>query len=98
MLSQICLAKVKDVIPAMKGAFLTVPEGRTVYLPLSESGDFLCANRSFSSLSELHQGDEIVVQITGEAVKTKPPLASAMPVLTGQYCVCSLFGHGIHDS
>ena len=98
MLSQICLARVKDVIPAMKGAFLTVPEGRTVYLPLSESGDFLCANRSFSSLSELHQGDEIVVQITGEAVKTKPPLASAMPVLTGQYCVCSLFGHGIHVS
>ena len=98
MLSQICLARVKDVVPALKGAFLTVSGGQTVYLPLAETGDFLCANRSFASLSELHQGDEIVVQVIGEAVKTKPPLVSAGPVLTGQYCVCSFFGHGIHAS
>lgn len=98
ILGQICLARVKDVVPALKGAFLTVTGNQTVYLPLAETDEFLCANRTISSLSELHQGDEVVVQITGEAVKTKPPLVSTGPVLTGQYCVCSFFGHGIHVS
>ena len=54
--------------------------------------EILIANRQGSG-ENLRQGDEVVVQITGEALKTKQPTASENRTLTGQYCVCGYFGH-----
>lgn len=97
-LGSICLAKVQNIVSGMKGAFLAVSKEQTVYLPLNECSDFLCANRTVTDAKELRQGDEIIVQITGDALKTKQPAASVRLTLTGQYCVCSYFGHGIKFS
>ena len=98
LLGNIYLARVKDVVPGMKGAFLSVTGEDVVYLPFKDKQELLCANRDISDAKELHQGDEIVVQIAGDALKTKQPTASADFDLVGQYCICSFFGHGIHFS
>lgn len=98
ILGNICLAKVKDIVPGINGAFLSVGGNQTVYLPFEECKEVLIANRELKDGETLKQGDEIVVQITGEALKTKQPSSSAKLTLTGQYCVCSFFGHGLHYS
>lgn len=114
ILGNIYLARVQDIVPGLKGAFLAVSKGETVYLSLAKCREILIANRQNTdrekacpqsggreserlsvSGENLRQGDEVVVQITGEALKTKQPTASERLSLTGQYCVCSYFGHGL---
>jgi len=98
ILDHIYLARVKNVVPQMHGAFLSVSAEETVYLPMEKDNMPLCANRELSEGETLRQGDEIVIQIQSEALKTKQPSATAKLTLTGQYCVCSYFGHGIRFS
>lgn len=103
ILGNIYLARVKDVVPSIKGVFLNISTEQSVYLPFRECKKMLLANRKFSENDIdgqmcLRQGDEVVVQITGEAVKTKPPTVTCDLSLTGQYCVCNFFGHGIKYS
>lgn len=95
LLGSIYLAKVKDIVPGLQAAFLSLSKEKTVFLPLAKNRELLVANRAYETESVLKQGDEVVVQITGEAQKTKPPAASGALTLTGQYLVCSYFGHGI---
>ncbi len=97
ILGNIYLARVQDVVPGLRGAFLSISKEETVYLSLAKCREILIANRQ-GSAENLRQGDEVVVQITGEALKTKQPTASENLTLTGQYCVCGYFGHGIHYS
>ena len=98
LLGSIYLAKVKDISRGMNAAFLSISADRTVYLPLSPGQEFICTNRQLAEGENPRQGDELVIQITGEALKTKQPTASAKLTLTGQYLVCSYFGHGIRYS
>ena len=102
MLGNIYLARVKDVVPPVKGAFLNISADEKVYLPFSECKKRLISNRELSIDSieeaELKQGDEVVVQVSGEAIKTKPPSATCNLTLKGQYCVCEYFGHGLKFS
>lgn len=94
ILGNIYLAKVKDVIPAMNGAFLSISKEQTVFLPLTGQS-LLASGGKYQEDGILRQGDEVVVQIAGEAVKTKPPVATGKLTLTGQYVVAGYFGHGI---
>ncbi len=98
LLGNIYLAKVKDVVSAISGAFLSVSAEQTVYLPLTDCDNLLIANRKFEKDDILRQGDEIVIQISKEALKTKQPTASTKLSLAGHYCVCDYFGHGLHFS
>lgn len=95
ILGNIYLAYVQDVVKSIHGAFLSIADKQTVYLPLSEKVSYLCANRSIETGELPRQGDELVVQITGEALKTKQPTASGDLTMTGQYVVCNFMGHGI---
>lgn len=98
ILGNIYLAKVKDLVPGLNSAFLTIDGSQGVYLSLSECRDALVSNRSLKEGETLKPGDEVVIQITKEAQGTKPPAASGNLTLTGSYCVCSSSGHGIHYS
>ncbi len=98
LLGNIYIAKVNDVIKGIRGAFLSISPELTVYLPLDSQKTILCANKELSDATDLHQQDEIVIQISGEALKTKQPTATCDLTLTGQYVVCRYFGHGIKYS
>ena len=102
LLGNIYLARIKDIVPGIGGAFLAISGDQTVYMSLDQK-EMLVANRECESgyLAQgntLRQEDKIVVQITGEALKTKQPSVSTNLTLAGQYCVCSFFGHGIQFS
>ncbi|GFI01388.1 ribonuclease E [Lachnospiraceae bacterium] len=98
ILGNIYLARVKDVVPGMNGAFLSIDGKQMVYLSFGDAKNVLAGNRTWTEGDVLHQEDEVVVQIAGEALKTKLPSASLDLSLTGQYCVCNYWGHGISYS
>lgn len=82
-IGNIYVGKVSQVVPGISGAFVSISSSEKVFLPFHECDE------------DLHQGDELLVQIKSPAVKTKLPGASAKLCLTGRYCVCHLSGHGI---
>lgn len=83
--------RVSDVVPGIQGAFVSIRKEQKVFLPFKE-----CPDRE--DAVPLRQGDELLVQITKPAIKSKLPEASARLCLTGKYCVCRLDGHGINFS
>lgn len=98
ILGNIYLARVDQIVPGINGAFLTIYKNRRAYLPLSDARGILTASRELKEGEQLRQGDEVVIQIAGEALKEKQPRASSDLTLTGQYCVCSYWEHGLSYS
>lgn len=80
----IYMGKVSEVADGIAGAFVSISGSDKVFLPFHEC-----------NVLPLRQGDELLVQITSAAVKTKLPEASTRLCLTGRYCVCKMAGHGI---
>lgn len=87
----IYVGRVSDVVPGIQGAFVSISDHQKVFLPFRE-----CYARE--SAIPLRQGDELLVQITTSAIKTKLPEASTKLHLAGKYCVCRLNEHGISFS
>lgn len=87
----IYVGRVSEVVTGIQGAFVNIGNSQKAFLPFKEY-------RGQESAQPLRQGDELLVQITASAIKTKSPEASARLCLTGTYCVCRLGEHGIHFS
>ncbi len=88
MLGSIYLGRVEEIVPGIQAAFVSIAPKEKVFLPLGECAYPLLANRDYDG--RLKQGDEIVIQITSKAVKTKLPGATARLSLPGAYCVCRM--------
>lgn len=87
----IYVGRVSDVVPGIQGAFVSISNHQKVFLPFRE-----CYAKE--NAIPLRQGDELLVQITTSAIKTKLPEASTKLCLAGKYCVCRLNEHGISFS
>lgn len=99
LLGNIYLARIEEVVPSLNGAFASIGDGRKVFLPLKECKNPLLANREYEADAYAPKvGDELVLQIIEEALKTKLPMASARLELKGQYCICKNSGHGMKFS
>lgn len=91
-IGDICLARVKDVVPEIRAAFVQLAPGQIAYLPLEQAPE------------KLHCGDELAVQVTKEAQKTKDPVVTAHWSLTGRLAVlvtdssCLSVSAKIHDT
>lgn len=96
MVGNIYVGRVSEVLPGIRAAFVSVSSSMKVFLPLSDCTEPLLVNRIFDGT--LKQGDELVVQVSTPALKTKQPGATTRLSLTGQYCVCQRQGHGISCS
>lgn len=75
ILGNIYLAKVIHIVPNLEAAFVDIGNNQKCYLSLSGTDCKLVA------------GDEVAVQITKEAVKTKDPVADLNLSLRGTYAV-----------
>lgn len=85
ILNNIYIGKVKNIIKNINAAFIDIGNGQTAYYSLTENtlhhytrphpGGKLCA------------GDEIIVQVSRDAVKTKDPVVTSCLNFTGKYCV-----------
>ena len=94
IVGNIYIGRVSEVVPGMDGAFVSISSSQKVFLPLRECKNLILINRNLDpeKAISLKQGDELVVQITSAAVKTKLPGAAGSLSFTGNYCVCQMNG------
>lgn len=76
----IYVGKVQNIVKNISAAFVEIQKGTLCYLPLS---DVAVADK------KIRCGDEIVVQVTKPAIKTKQAVVSLFPEFAGRYAVVS---------
>lgn len=86
LLNSILVARVDNIVPNIKGAFVRISPKQVCYLPLEDIKSPLYVKKQ-SELKDLSIGDEIVVQVVKDAVKTKEPVVSTKLTIAGKYCV-----------
>ncbi len=74
-LNDIYLAKVQEVVPGLQAAFVGLTHSDTGFLPFEKAPDVI------------HPGDELMVQVTRQAQKTKCASVSSRISLAGRLCV-----------
>lgn len=85
ILGNIYVGKVKNIAKNINSAFVEFADRQMAYYSLSD-------NRVHNFTSPGHQGslkagDEIIIQISRDAVKSKDPVATAKISFAGRYCV-----------
>lgn len=88
LLGNIYVGKVKNILKNVDAAFVEIAGGQICFLPLSEAQRPVLTNRTYDG--RLLAGDEILVQVKKDAVKTKDPVLTAKLSLTGTYVSVSL--------
>lgn len=86
ILNHIYVGRVERIAPAIKAAFVRFGQSQICFLPLSEAKSPFYVQKN-SKKEELCAGDEILIQITREALKEKEPAASCHLSLHGKYMV-----------
>ncbi len=86
LLNSIFVARVDNIVPNINAAFVRISPKQMCYLPLEDLSQPLYVKKQ-SELKTLSIGDEIVVQVVKDAVKTKDPVVSTKLTLAGKYCV-----------
>ncbi len=82
-LGNIYIGKVQRIVKNLNAAFVEITPGEVCYLPLDQLKNPIYVKKT--SPHPLVQGDELIVQVTKEAIKTKAPLVSTNLNLTGRY-------------
>lgn len=84
-LGDIYVGKVQNIVPNIQAAFVEIKKGLACYYPLTEKCKPLFTNKI--GKKPLCIGDELLVQLSKEAVKTKVPSVSGKLNFTGKYAV-----------
>lgn len=85
LLDHIYVGFVERIVPNIQAAFVRIADGQKCYLPLSDLQAPIYAKKQ-SDTKPLCEGDEILVQVTRDAVKTKDPVVSTKLTIHGHYC------------
>ncbi|MGN0350551.1 MAG: ribonuclease E/G [Roseburia sp.] len=86
LLNNIYIAKVQNIVKNLDAAFVKISPEQTCYLSLKELHHPIYVKK-ISPNKDLVQGDEIVVQISKEAIKTKDPVVTTNLNFSGKYVV-----------
>ena len=92
ILNNIYVARVSQVVKNIGAAFVEIEKGKKCFLPLSDVEDAVFV-KQISQKQVLSQGDELLVQVVREAVKTKDPQVSTNLSLPGSYSVVTSGRH-----
>lgn len=85
LLGNIYTGKVKNIVKNINAAFVEVEKGLLCYYSLDTNKEHIFLNNKTNQ--RLQEGDEILVQICREAMKTKAPSVTSNINLTGKYLV-----------
>lgn len=85
LLNNIYIGKVKNVVKNINSAFVDIGNGQMAYYSLTENTVHHYTKPHAGT--QLHPGDEIIVQIAKDAVKTKDPVITSCLSFTGKYSV-----------
>lgn len=85
ILGNIYTGRVKNIVKNINAAFVEIGEGILCYYSLNENKNhiFLTPKKT----DKLVAGDEILVQISRENIKTKAPTATAQLTINGKYLI-----------
>lgn len=86
-IGDIYVAKVINIVKNIHAAFIQYQQGKRGYLSLSDLSNPILLNRTYDG--RLLCGDELLVQLDKEAIKTKDPVFTTNLSLAGKYCVIS---------
>lgn len=84
-IGDIYVAKVINVVPNIHAAFIDYQIGKRGYLPISPKYKPVLLNRVYDG--RILAGDELLVQMEKEAIRTKEPVFTLNLSLPGKYCV-----------
>jgi len=85
-IGNIYVGKVKKIVENIQAAFVEIAPNEECYLPLSDLKSPVFLNRN-SERRPLVAGDELIVQIYKEAIKTKPITITTNLSFSGKYLV-----------
>lgn len=88
LLGNIYIGKVQNIARNIQAAFVEVGDKKLCFLPLSDTKYAYVRNRKTDG--SLRCGDEILVQVEKDAVKTKQPVVTTKISLSGKYLVLSM--------
>lgn len=86
LLGNIYSARVEKLVPSIDAAFVQIADGQKGYLPLSKAQNPVYTKKQ-AKKEQLCAGDELLVQVVKDAVKTKDPVVSAQLTLHGRFSV-----------
>lgn len=87
LLGNIYIGKVRNVVKNIESAFVEIAGGQVCFLPFSEIFHPVLTNRPYDGA--LKPGDELLVQVKKDAVRTKDPVLTADLTLKGKYFALS---------
>ena len=90
------VGRVDNIVKNINAAFINISDQLSCYLDLNAVGRPLFVKRQ--SEKKISIGDELIVQVIKEDVKTKAPVVSTNFSLTGKYVVLVHGGAGIQIS
>ncbi len=85
LLGNVYVGKVKNIVKNIQAAFVEISDSILCYLPLEEVKAPIYTRPK--KQPHLAEGDELLVQVSREAVKTKAPSVTTNISLTGKYLV-----------
>lgn len=87
-IGNIYIGKVKNIVKNIDACFVEIAEKEICFLPLKEAQTPICINRNYDG--RLVQGDEILVQVTKDALKTKQAGVTCNISVQNEYFVFAL--------
>ena len=96
LIGNIYIGRVQNIVKNIQAAFVEITKDFVCYLPLSELIEPVYLKKGASA--SIQQGDELLVQITKDAAKTKQFSVSSRLNLTGKYVVLLINETGKHIS
>ena len=86
LLGNIYIGRVENVVQNIRAAFVRISPEQTCYLSLDDLKNAFFTKK-LSTKKEIAAGDELLVQVEREAIKTKEPAVTANLSFTGEYAV-----------
>lgn len=84
-IGDIFVAKVQNVVTSINAAFILYQTGKKGFLALDSSQNPILLNRKYDG--RILAGDEVLVQMEKEAIRSKEPVFTMNLSLSGKYCV-----------
>lgn len=84
-IGNIYVGKVKNIVKNISAAFVEIENGIICYMPLKEEkAPLFCVRKKDNSI---RIGDELLVQVVSENIKTKAPVVTTNLSFTGKYTI-----------
>ena len=97
-LNKIYIGKVDHIVSNLDAAFIKIGKESIGYLSLKNIVKACITNKNSKQDSVIKAGDEVLVQIESEAIKTKKCKLTTGISLSGKYCVVTLGRNGVGAS